>query len=79
MSDYTIERGIPLPEKRKSGKGHGLARVLREMQPGESTLVKDRTQRNMATQACQAARSAADGRTYALRATDDGVRVWRVT
>ena len=77
-----IEKGVPLP-KRPGGNGRttpnrfpSLRYPWKHMEVGDSFLVSGRTTRKVGSTATWA--GGRFGMKFAVRAVEDGVRVWRV-
>lgn len=73
MSEFEVEKGIPLPQPRRKT---GFVEALRQLQIGESILAT----RKSITAVSSAVRYATIGTTrkYTSRTVDGGVRVWRI-
>jgi hypothetical protein len=71
-----IEVGIPVPKK--PGKQHSLAAAaVLELKPGQSRLFRNVEVKRLYGYA-KTAKNKGIGQEYAVRLTDDGVRVWRL-
>ena len=79
--EFVIEDNIPLPPAKRGRfgeKGSGLDGALTRLQVGQSILVPNKSQKHVSASARVCARRMADGRKFATRVVDGGVRVWRV-
>lgn len=78
MSQFTIDKGVPLPPHRPSG---GMGRLptypWHQMEVGDSFFVPGGVLKKLATAASATARRHPPLR-FSLRTVDGGVRVWRI-
>lgn len=81
---WTVESGIPIPPKRSGGKKTpaektektGLSEALKSLAVGQSIHVTSLTRGQVTGVSTTVTRSW--GYKFATRATDAGIRVWRV-
>lgn len=74
---FTVESGIPVPA-RKGGRAGGSKYPFATMEIGQSFLVDSETKIGTIRSAVGAFTKTHKGYRFAIRQTDDGVRVWRV-
>lgn len=82
-AQYTIERGVPIPPRKRRPGGkwmhRGIGEALIAMQPGDSVFIPgdgDLRQQARLLDAC-AREQRFDGRTFTTRRVEGGVRIWR--
>ena len=75
MTEYKIEKNVPIPQPKTGGQFRGLPQVLRGMQIGDSVF-----ERNIAT-ARSASHKASNGSglKFVVRKEGSGSRIWRVS
>lgn len=73
---HKIEKGIPMPGAKNIDRGTGLRGLMQKMEVGDSVLEPDLGTRNSLQSAAQYVRLKT-GRTFAIRKTEDGLRIWR--
>jgi hypothetical protein len=71
-----VEVGIPLPKK-PGKQASDIARSVQALQPGESRLYRNVETKRLYGHA-KVAKEKGCGKEYAVRMTEDGVRVWRL-
>lgn len=76
MSDYAVRSNVPLPTPRGQGK-RGSKYPFGEMAVGESFVVTDKTARTV--RSAVAAYQKKYEAKFAVRTTDEGVGVWRIS
>ena len=69
---YKIEKNIPISAHGHNGSGH-LTKIIKEMEVGDSVLVKDRRKANSFTLTIKR-----QGYNAVTRKVDNGIRVWKV-
>lgn len=74
MSEFTIEKGIPVPKM--TGAGRKTKYPFESMQVGDSFFVKDGTVKTL-SRSCGTYGKRLE-RKFASRTVDGGARVWRV-
>jgi hypothetical protein len=74
---FTVESGIPVPA-RKGGRAGGSKYPFATMEIGQSFLVDSETKIGTIRSAVGAFTKTHKGYRFAIRQTDEGVRVWRV-
>lgn len=72
MSEYKIEKDIPLP----SGRGSSANYPFGDMKLGESILVNDGKHKSAVSYAHRHAKD--NGGKFATRKEGEGVRIWRL-
>ena len=80
MTEWKIEKNIPIPERLHSGglpKGSGFKGLLKDLEVGDSVFRKGWTSARAAA-ALYVARKC-HGYSYVQRKEGDGVRIWRVS
>ena len=74
MSEFKIEKGIPVPPPKRELRS-GVYAVLRSLDVGDSFVARGK-QDSVRGMACMAGKKY--GRKFATRVVEGGVRVWRV-
>jgi hypothetical protein len=78
VSEFVIERGVPLPPARYGRKPGSFMETVRSLNVGDSFVVTGKHQ-DVVASTCRVVRGRMnDGRNYATRKVDGGVRVWRI-
>lgn len=73
MSDFKIEKGVPLDN---SGRGRKRKYPFDQLEVDDSILITDAKAKSMSSLASNFSRK--NGVKLKVRSVDDGVRVWRV-
>ena len=75
VGEWVIESGIPIPPTQNGKRRTGITPALRSMDVGDSVLVKDGAA--WVASRISAFHAMSDMR-FTTRATEDGMRIWRV-
>jgi hypothetical protein len=76
MTEYKIEKGVPMPNHGNGGREFPLPAVLRKMEIGDSVLVVNRSRDSVCGTTSFVKRET--GATFSTRVVGGGVRIWRI-
>lgn len=77
MTEYKIEKGVPLPARAGSVRG-GLMSAVRAMEVGDSLFAAGKKASNVSGTGRVVGQRMKDGRNYTVRTVKGGVRIWRI-
>jgi hypothetical protein len=77
MSEFKIEKGVPMPNHGNGGREFPLPAALRKMEIGDSVLVVNRSRDSVVGTTAFIKRET--GARFSTRVVDGGVRIWRVS
>lgn len=77
MTEYKIEKGVPLPERAGGFRGAFMSAV-RAMEVGDSLFAAGKKGSNVSATGRVVGERMKDGRKYTIRTVEGGVRIWRI-